>query len=145
MEMHESCPLPDQAKTPGSPLQRMLAARRIAIVGLSDDPGRPSHGVARYLMSAGKEIIPVNPVHETVLGLRSFASLEDIPGQVDLVDVFRRPQYCPDVVRSAIKIGVKGVWLQSGITSAESENLAREAGIDFVQDKCLKVELMYQR
>jgi hypothetical protein len=143
MEMPESCPLPDRSKKSADALGRVLKAKRIAIVGLSDDPSRPSYGVARYLLSAGKEIIPVNPSHPTIMGLRSFTRLEDIPGKVDLVDVFRRPEFCPEIVRSAIKIGAKGVWLQSGIVSPEAEKIAREAGIDFVQDKCLKVELMY--
>src|SRR4051812_30967214 len=98
-------------------VHRLVAARRIAVVGLSDDPSRASYGVARYLTSAGKEILPVNPNYEQVMGLRCFARLEDVPGPIDLVDVFRRPEFCPEVVRSAIAVGAKGVWLQSGITS----------------------------
>jgi hypothetical protein len=125
-------------------MQRLLAAKRIAVVGLSDDPSRPSYGVARYLISAGKEIIPVNPNHMTVMGMRCYASLEDVTGPIDLVDVFRRAEFCPDIVRSAVKIGAKGVWLQSGIVSPQAERIATEAGIDFVQDRCLKVELMYR-
>src|ERR1700678_482331 len=143
---HESCPLPDRSKAANdtdAALRRMLAGKRIAVVGLSDDPSRPSYGVAQYLRSAGKEIIPVNPTHPTVMGVKSYATLEEMPGPIDVVDVFRRPEFCPDVVRSAVKIGAKGVWLQSGIVSAEAEAIARDAGIDFVQDRCLKVELMY--
>ena len=77
------------------------------------------------------------------MGLKSYATLEDVPGPIDVVDVFRRPEFCPDVVRSAVKIGAKGVWLQSGIVSAQAEAIAREAGIDFVQDRCLKIEHMF--
>lgn len=125
-------------------IARMLASRRIAVVGLSDDPSRPSFGVARYLLSAGKEIVPVNPNLASVLGQRCYASLREIAGPIDVVDVFRRSEHCPQVVRDAVEIGAKGVWLQSGIISPESERLAREAGIDFVQDRCLKVEHMYR-
>lgn len=122
----------------------MLAANRIAVVGLSDDPSRPSYQVAAYLKSVGKEIVPINPTAKTIMGLTSYPSLEEAPRPIEVVDVFRRPEFCADVVRSAIAIGARGVWLQSGITSLESEQLAREAGIDFVQDRCLKVDHMME-
>lgn len=140
----DACPLP--SGRPGdetNALRRMLAAKRIAVVGLSDDPGRPSHDVARYLQSAGKEIIPVNPNHSRVMGLKCYATLAEIPGPVDVVDVFRRPEFCAGVVRDAVAAGAKGVWLQTGIVSDEAGRLAAEAGIDFVQDRCLKVEHMF--
>jgi predicted CoA-binding protein len=121
----------------------MLAARRIAVVGLSDDPTRASHGVASYLRSVGKDIIPVNPNHPTAMGLKCYPSLEDVPGPIDVVDVFRRAEFCADVVRSAVAVGAKGVWLQAGIVSPEAERLARDAGIDFVQDRCMKVDHMF--
>ena len=107
----------------------MLAGRRIAVVGLSDDPSRASYGVAAYLRSAGKEILPVNPNYATVMGLKCYARLEDVPGEIDVVDVFRRPEHCPDVVRSAVAVGAKGVWLQSGVVSEESRRHCR-AGRD---------------
>ena len=122
----------------------MLAGKRVAVVGLSDDPNRPSHDVATYLQSVGKEIIPVNPNHRTVLGLKCYPSLEAVPGTIDVVDVFRRPEFCADVVRSAVAVGARGVWLQTGITNREAERLAAEAGLDFVQDRCLKVEHMFR-
>lgn len=140
MMQNESCPLPNRSDALPAAARRMLEGRRIAVVGLSDDPSRPSYGVASYLRSAGKEIIPVNPACTTVMGLACYATLEEVPGPIDVVDVFRRPQFCADVVRSAVKIGAKGVWLQSGIVSTEAEAIAREAGIDFVQDRCLKVD-----
>jgi len=121
----------------------MLAAQRVAVVGLSDDPTRASHGVASYLLSVGKEVIPVNPNHERVLGLKCYPSLEAVPGPIDVVDVFRRPEHCADVVRSAVAVGAGGVWLQSGIVSAEARRIAREARIDFVQDRCMKVDHMF--
>ena len=123
-------------------IRRLLGARRIAVVGLSDDPSRPSYDVAEYLASVGYEIIPVNPTHSQVMGRRSYASLADVPGPIDLVDVFRRPEHCAEVVRQAIGAGAKGIWLQQGVVSAEAQTLAREAGIDFVQDRCLKIEHM---
>lgn len=139
-------PFPDQPEQDAqveqlAMIRRMLAAQRIAIVGLSDDPAKPSFRVARYLKErARKQIVPVNPNHESVLGLMCYASLEQVPGQIDLVNVFRQPRYCADVVRSAIRLGIKAVWLQLGITSAEARQLACEAGIDYVEDRCLMTE-----
>lgn len=142
----QACPLPGGHNVDDtSAMKRMLAGRRIAIVGLSDDPSRPSNGVAAYLIAAGKEVIPVNPNCETILEQNCYASLDEIPGEVDVVNVFRRPEHCADVVRTAIAIGAKGVWLQSGIVSPEAAGLARAAGIDFVQNHCIKVEHMVGR
>jgi predicted CoA-binding protein len=141
----ETCPLPTgYGGTEADAVRRMVDAKRIAVVGLSDDPSRPSYDVASYLRSVGKEILPVNPNHKTVMGLMCYPSLAAVPGPVDVVDVFRRPQFCPDVTREAVKVGAKGVWLQSGITSEEAREVARSAGIDFVQDRCLKVEHMFR-
>jgi hypothetical protein len=120
----------------------MINARRIAVVGLSDDPSRPSFGVAAYLVSAGKEIIPVNPNHQRVMGLKCYASLSAVPKPIEVVDVFRRAEFCADVVREAIAAGAGGVWLQSGIVSPEARELALRNGIDFVQNRCLMVEHM---
>ena len=140
----DACPLPtNPAGREADAARRMLAAKRVAVVGLSDDPSRASYGVASYLQSAGKEIIPVNPNCDRVLGLKCYPSLEDVPGAIDVVDVFRRPEFCADVVRSAVKVGAKGVWLQSGIVSEEARRVAAEAGIDFVQDRCMKVDHMF--
>jgi predicted CoA-binding protein len=141
----DACPLPTPPEDEErSPMRRMLAARRIAIVGLSDDPSRPSYGVAGYLRSVGKEVVPVNPNHKSVMGITCYPSLADVPGRIDLVNVFRRPEHCAGVVEEAVAVGAKGVWLQSGITSVEGERLAREAGLDYVQNRCLMVEHMHQ-
>jgi len=140
----DAYPLPNRpGGSEADAIRRMLAAKRVAVVGLSDDPTRASHGVASYLLSVGKEIVPVNPNHDRVLGLKCYPSLEAVPGPIDVVDVFRRPEHCADVVRSAVAVGARGVWLQSGIVSAEAKRLAREAGIDFVQDRCMKVDHMF--
>ena len=119
---------------------RMLAGRRLAVVGLSDDPSRPSYRVSAYMQRAGYTILPINPSCDTALGAACYPSLADVPGPVDVVNVFRRPLACPDVVRAAIAIGAKGVWLQSGIVSDEARQLAADAALDFVQDRCLMVE-----
>lgn len=141
----EACPLPTRpGDDEAAVVRRMLAGQRIAVVGLSDDPSRPSYDVASYLISAGKDVIPVNPNHRTVLGRRCYPSLEQVPGPIDVVNVFRRPEHCADVTRQAVGVGAKGVWLQSGIVSDEAERIAVEAGVDFVQDRCLKVEHMFR-
>ena len=111
----------------------------IAVVGLSSNPDRSSYGVASYLQKRGYRIIPVNPNETEVLGERSYARLEDITEKVDVVDVFRRAEYTPEIVKSAIAIGAKAVWLQLGIRNSEAERLAQEAGLLFVQDACMAV------
>ena len=137
----ESCPLPIPPDADEETIIRqLLQAGRIAVVGITDDPSRPSHYVSDYLISQGKDVVPVNPNHAEVLGRKCFPSLKDVPGEIDLVDVFRRPEFCADVVRDAIAVGAKGVWLQSGIISDAAKKLAQEAGIWFVQTRCLMVE-----
>src|SRR5262245_37425091 len=99
----EACPLPmEPHESEEQLIRRLVLARRIAIVGLSDDPDRPSHEIASYFLRAGREIVPVNPNHASVLGLKCHPSLREIAGPIDLVNVFRRPQYCADVLRDAI-------------------------------------------
>ena len=141
----DACPLPTRpGDDESAAIRRMLAGRRIAVVGLSDDPSRPSHDVASFLISAGKDVIPVNPNYRSVLGRRCYASLDQVPGPVDVVNVFRRPEHCAEVARQAVAVGAKGLWLQAGIASEEAQRIAAEAGIDFVQDRCMKVELMFR-
>lgn len=122
-------------------VKQLVVSRRIAVVGLSDDPSRTSFHVASYLLSAGKEIVPVNPNCKSVFGQQSYARLEDVPGHIDLVNVFRRPEYCADIARSAVAVGTGGLWLQSGIVSEEAQQIAAAAKMPFVQDRCLMVEL----
>ena len=139
----DACPLPGP-KSAGEDevIRRLVRAKRVAVVGASDDPSRASYQIASYLKSVGKEVVPVNPNHPSVLGLTCYPALADIPGDIDLVDVFRRPEFCPGVVEEAIATRAKAVWLQSGIYSEEAKRLAEEAGIDFVQGPCLMVEHM---
>ena len=142
----EACPMPSRGEGPDAKaIGRMLNGTRIAIVGLSDDPSRPSYRIASYLVQEGFDVVPVNPTHETVMGMKSYASLEDVPGTVDVVNVFRRPEYCADVARAAVAVGAKGLWLQSGVRSAEAQKIAITAGIDFVQDRCIKIDHMFHR
>ena len=124
-------------------MRRVLRGQRIAVVGLSDNPMRAAHRIAQFLRSIGREVIPVNPRFETVMGLRCYPTIASIPEKVDLVDVFRRAEFCPDVVRDAIDAKAGGVWLQSGIVSSEARHLAEEAGLDYVEDHCLMVEIMH--
>jgi predicted CoA-binding protein len=140
------CPLPKEiADGESAAMERMLAAKRIAVVGLSDDPSRASYDVARALKNAGKTILPVNPNHKTVMGLECYPSLATVPGPIDVVNVFRRPEFCADVARDAVEVGARGLWLQSGITNDEARAIARRAGMDYVEDRCFKVELLYRR
>jgi predicted CoA-binding protein len=118
-------------------LRQILAATKtIAVVGLSDNPARPSYSVAAYLKGQGYRIIPVNPNHTEVLGEKCYASLRDIPEVIDMVDIFRRPEYVPPVVDDAIAIDAKVVWMQSGIVNQEAADRAAAAGLTVVMDAC---------
>jgi hypothetical protein len=114
--------------------------RRIALVGLSNRPDRPSYGVASYLQDAGYEITPVNPTIQETLGKRALPSLKEVPPPVEIVDVFRRAEDVPPVVDDAIAAGAKVLWLQLGIVNEAAAERARQAGMTVVQDRCLKVE-----
>jgi predicted CoA-binding protein len=139
----EACPMPSRGQgDDAGAIARMLGAKRIAIVGLSDDPNRPSHRIGEYLVSHGYDVVPVNPAHASVLGRKSYPALADVPGPIDVVNVFRRPEACADVARDAIAAGAKGVWLQSGIRNDAAKRLAAEAGIDYVENRCIMVEHM---
>jgi predicted CoA-binding protein len=120
--------------------QILRGAETIAVVGLSSNPMRASHGVAEYLKSAGYRIIPVNPNETEVLGEKAYARLEDVPERVDIVDVFRRAEEVPAVAESAIGIGAKVLWMQLGIENDGAAEKARAAGLVVVEDACLLVE-----
>ncbi|MCB0304871.1 MAG: CoA-binding protein [Calditrichaeota bacterium] len=114
--------------------------KRIAVVGLSDKPYRSSFGIALLMQQAGYQIIPVNPNVDEVLGEKSYPSLLDIPGDIDLVDVFRRAEEVDAVVDQAIQKGAKALWMQSGIINHTAAQKALEAGMDVVMDRCWGVE-----
>jgi hypothetical protein len=122
-------------------LRRILTrCRTIAVVGLSADWNRPSNFAAKYMQQHGYRIIPVNPRYPEVLGETSYARLEDIPGPVDMVDVFRRAADVLPIAQSAVAIGAKCLWQQLGVVNLEADRLAREAGLDSVTDRCVKIE-----
>lgn len=122
-------------------LARVLReARTVAVVGLSDDPSRPSNGVARYLQANGYRIVPVNPGRARILGETCYPDLASVPVQVDVVDVFRRPEHCAGVAREAVRIGAKVLWLQLGVVSEEARRIAEAAGLTVVMDRCMKIE-----
>ena len=123
-------------------IDRILSdSRTIAVVGLSEKPERPSHEVARYLQERGFRIIPVNPNVREVLGEKAYPSLREIPGTVDLVDVFRRSEEMVPVAEEAIRIGARFFWMQEGVTNREAEEMLAGAGIPVVADRCMKKEL----
>jgi len=120
--------------------QLLSRARAIAVVGLSSDPMRPSFGVSQYMQRKGYRIIPVNPNESTVLGEKAYRTLSEIPEKVDLVDVFRRPEFVPEIVDEAIRLKVPSVWLQEGVIHNAAAQKARDAGITVVMDRCILKE-----
>ena len=118
----------------------MTDYKRVAIVGLSEDWSRPSNFAAKYLLDHGFEVIPVNPKYAEILGQKCYADLRDIPTPVDIVDLFQRVERVPPFVDQAIEIGAKVVWLQLGIVHEEAEQKARDAGLEVVHDRCMKIE-----
>jgi predicted CoA-binding protein len=118
----------------------MTDYKRVAMVGLSADWSRPSNFAAKYLLDHGFEVIPVNPRYPEILGQKCYADLRDIPTPVDIVDLFQRIERVPPFVDQAIEIGAKVVWLQLGIVHEEAAQKARDAGLEVVQDRCMKIE-----
>ncbi len=123
-------------------LRILTSYRRIAMVGLSADPMRPSHFAAIYMLAEGYDVIPVNPRYagKEILGQPVYATLADIPGPVEIVDVFRKPEALPAIADEAIAIGAKAVWLQLGVIDEAAARRARDAGLQVVMDRCLKIE-----
>jgi uncharacterized protein len=121
------------------PLTLLREARTIAMVGASPDPARPSHGVMRYLLAHGYRVIPVRPDRADVLGVQSARTLAEIDEPIDLVDVFRRPEFCAAHAREAVEAGARSLWLQLGIVSREARAIAEAAGLGYVEDACTAV------
>ena len=119
-------------------IKEILRMKTIAVVGISPKDTRPSNDVARYMLNHGYDIIPVRPATTQILGLKCYKDLESIDRPVDVVDVFRKSEYCPEIARKAVKIGAKALWLQEGIVSEEAKRIAEEAGLLVVMDYCLK-------
>lgn len=114
--------------------------KRIAMVGLSSNPFRPSHFAAIYMIAEGYDVTPVNPREQQVLGRRSYASLRDVPGPIEIVDIFREPAAVPQIVDEAIAAGAKVIWMQLGVIHEEAAEKARQAGLEIVMDRCVKIE-----
>lgn len=140
-EDSNSSPSPNRLTATGDSASDLLKnSRVIAIVGLSRRSHRPSYGVAEYLQSVGYRIIPVNPAETEILGEKCYARLEDIPDHVDIVDIFRRSEFVPEIVESAIRIGASGVWMQEGVIHSEAAERARRAGLLVVMNACILKE-----
>ena len=120
----------------------LSGAKTIAVVGLTDNPMRPSHGVSAYMQQQGYRIIPVNPSIRETLGEKAYASLRDIPKEIkiDIVDVFRRPEAVPGIVNEVLAQGLPAIWLQETVVHEEAAEKARKAGVTVVMDKCILKE-----
>ncbi len=118
----------------------MTSYDTITVVGASDNAAKPANGVPAYMQAHGWRIIPVNPTSDEILGERVYRTLADVPEQVGLVDVFRPPAAAPDIARQAVAVGATALWLQLGITSDEARAIATDAGLLYVEDRCLLVE-----
>ena len=127
--------------TETDPIYELLArTKTIAVVGLSDSPMRPSHGVSAYMQAQGYRIIPVNPQISEALGETSYPSLLEVPEKIDLVDVFRRPEYVDEIVEQAIQMKAPAIWLQEDVINERAAHKARAAGIFVVMDRCILKE-----
>jgi uncharacterized protein len=122
-----------------TPMEILAETKTIALVGASPRPERPSNGVMRYLLAQGYKVIPVRPHRTEILGIPCVDSVADIEEPVDLVDVFRRPEFCPDMAEQAAAAGAKALWLQLGIVSPEARAIAERAGMDYVENACTAV------
>ncbi len=125
-------------------LEILSTYRRIAMVGLSGNPYRPSHFAAIYLLAEGYDVMPVNPREQTILGRPCYPSLTKLaearPGEIEVVDIFRNPADVPPIVEEAIAVGAKVVWMQLGVVNEAAARRAVEAGLDVVMDRCMKIE-----
>jgi len=127
--------LPDE-----SVAEILRGMKRVAVVGISDKPERASHGITKFLVGLGVEVFGVNPMLEAVLGVKVYPDLADVPGPIDVVDVFRRSETVPPVVDAAIAAGAACVWMQEGVVHEAAAGAARDAGLDVIMDRCLYKE-----
>jgi uncharacterized protein len=118
----------------------LQSSKTIAVVGLSSRKFRASYGVSQYMQHAGYRIIPVNPHETEVLGEKSYPNLEAVPERVDIVNVFRRSEFVPEIVESAIRVGARIIWMQEGVVDERAAARAREAGLEVVMDRCILKE-----
>jgi uncharacterized protein len=131
---------------PDEALRQILSnASTIAVVGASSKPDRSSHGIMRRLQQVGYRVVPVNPNETEVLGERAYPSLKDVPTKIDIVDVFRRPEFTPAIADDAVAVGAKVLWLQSGIENEDAAARAKAGGLKVVMDACLATVHSYLR
>ena len=128
--------MPDYA----SILELLRSARVIAVVGLSAKRSRPSYGVSQYMQRAGYRIVPVNPNETEILGEPAFPNLEAVSGKIDIVNIFRRSEFVPEIVEQAIRVGASAVWMQEGVVHEEAAAMARAAGLIVIMDRCILKE-----
>ena len=121
--------------------QILSSAKNIAVVGLSPDESKPSNEVAKFLIERGFNVFPVYPKFDEILGRKVYRNLTQIDQDIDIAVMFRKGEFASELVKDAVKKGVKTLWLQLGITNDAAGTVARENGINFVQDKCIKIEL----
>jgi len=139
----EACELPSSSNADKNLCEILKNSKVIVVVGLSPKEHRASHQVAKYMKEKGYKIVPVYPREETILGEKVYRSLDEIDFEVDIVDVFRRGEDTPPIVEKAVKLpGIKCVFLQEGVTNEKSKEIAKNAGVFYVEDKCLMVEHM---
>jgi predicted CoA-binding protein len=134
------CDMPSSNPSSAEIAEILNSSKVIAVVGLSPKPERPSHGVSAYMKDQGYTIIPVNPGHAEILGEKAYKSLLDVPGPIDIVDVFRDPAAVPEIVDQAIQKKAKVIWLQEGIVHNEAAEKARAAGLKVIQNRCIYKE-----
>ena len=120
--------------------EMLSKSHTIAVVGLSGKRFRPSYGVSEYMQRAGYRIIPVNPQEREVLGEKCYATLDEIPESIDIVDIFRRSEFVPDIVEAAIRKGARAIWMQEGVVHEAAAERARAAGLEVVMDRCILKE-----
>lgn len=130
---------------PTDPLQLLERARSVAVVGCSATPGKDAHEVPKNLLLNGYDVSPVNPAAKEIFGRKVYASLADVPRPIDIVNVFRPSAEAPDVARQAVAAEARALWLQTGITSPEARRIAEEAGLDYVEDVCIRTALHHLR
>ena len=140
----ETAPKPGTGQFPGQTTALILSVlkkyQRVAIVGLSANPTRPSFFAATYLKDYGFELFPVNPAYEEVLGRKCYPTLADVPQPLEIVDIFRQPSEVPAIVDEAVRLGAKVIWMQLGIINQEGREKALDAGLEVVMDRCMKIE-----
>lgn len=138
--MSEACEFPQKNADSGEVKEILLSSKTVAVVGISDKPERPSYHVAEYLLENDYRVIPVNPLLKMWKGIQAFADLDQVPGDIDIVDIFRKPEEVPAIVDAALRKKARVIWMQEGIVNNAAADLARAAGLRVVMNKCMLKE-----